>query len=82
MWDPSAKACCTSFAASGPQQPKIQCSTDTDEIAVEGYVVDAVESISASSNTKEELAVYLVEMEDMVNSAVLRTLRDTPYGLK
>lgn len=71
-----------SFATSGPQQAKIKCSPDTDELIVEGYAVDVIESISASSNAEQELEQYFEEIDSMVGSAVLPLVRDSRQDLK
>jgi hypothetical protein len=70
------------FAASGPQQAKIKCIPDTDELIVEGYAVDVVESISASSNVEQEWERYFKEVDAMVDSAVLSPVRDSHEDLK
>ena len=72
----------TDFAASGPQQPVIFHARDSDELLVEGYVVDSIESISASSNEEENLAAYLDEVDAMVDSAVLTAVREPRAELK
>ncbi|KAI8711210.1 hypothetical protein NCS52_01496800 [Fusarium sp. LHS14.1] len=56
------------FSASGPQQSKIKCIPDTDELAVEGYQVDVIESISESSNLEQEWPSYFREVDEMVDS--------------
>jgi hypothetical protein len=71
-----------SFAASGPQQAKIKCITDTDELIVEGYAVDVIESISGSSNVEREWKKYFREVDAMVDSAVLSLVRDSRKDLK
>ena len=70
------------FAASGPQQAKIECIPDTDELAVEGYAVDVIESISTSSNVEPEWQKYFDEIDAMVDSAVLSPVRDSREDLK
>jgi hypothetical protein len=70
------------FAASGPQQPMIRCSPDSDELMVDGYTVDEIESISESSNTKEELAAYLNEVDAMIDDAILSPTQTTRDDLK
>jgi hypothetical protein len=72
----------STFAAYGPQQPMIRCSPDSDELMVEGYTVDEIESISESSNTKEELAQYLNEVDAMIDNAILRPTQTTCEDLK
>lgn len=71
-----------SFAASGPQQAKIKCSPDTDELIVEGYAVDVIESISVSSNVEQEWEQYFKEIDSMVESAVLHLVPDSHQDLK
>ena len=70
------------FASSGPQQAKIECVADTDELAVEGYAVDIIESISASSNVEQEWEEYFNEIDAMVDSAALSPIRDSRENLK
>ena len=70
------------FAASGPQQAKIKCVPDTDELMVEGYSVDVIESISASSNVEQEWGKYFNEVDAMVDSAVLSPVRGSREDLK
>ena len=70
------------FSASGPQQAKIKCVPDTDELIVEGYAVDVIESISASSNVEQEWEKYFNEVDAMVDSAVLNPVRDSREDLK
>ena len=70
------------FAASGPQQAKIRCVPDTDELVVEGYAVDVIESISTSSNVEPEWEKYFDEIDAMVDSAVLSPVRDSREDLK
>ena len=72
----------TKFAASGPQQPMITHEINSDELLVEGYRVDLVESISATSNEEVNLAEYLKEVDIMIDSAVLTRVRDPPEELK
>ena len=70
------------FAASGPQQAKIGCIPDTDELAVEGYAVDVIASVSTSSNVEPEWEKYFDEVDAMVDSAVLSPVRDSREDLK
>lgn len=70
------------FASSGPQQLKIECVLDTDELIAEGYAVDVIESISASSNVEQEWDKYFEEIDMMVDSAVLSPVRDSRENLK
>ena len=70
------------FAASGPQQAKIKCVPDTDELMVEGYAVDVIESISASSNVEHEWDKYFNEIDAMIDSAVLSPVGDSGEHLK
>lgn len=70
------------FAASGPQQPVITCAPDSDELLVEGYTVDCIESISAFSNEEENLAAYLDEVDTMIDSAILTQVREPREELK
>ena len=72
----------TTFAASGPQHAKIKCVPDTDELLVEGYAVDAIERISASSNVEQEWQMYFKEIDAMVDSADLIQVRDSREHLK
>jgi hypothetical protein len=71
-----------SFAASGPQHAKIKCSPGTDELIVEGYAVDVIESISVSSNVEQEWEQYFKEVDSMVDSAVLHLVRDSRQDLR
>jgi hypothetical protein len=71
-----------SFAASGPQQGKIKCIPNTDELLVEGYEVDEIESIGKSSNIEEEWENYFNEVDTMINSATLAPVRHLPEDLK
>lgn len=66
------------FAASGPQQPNIKCSPDSDELLVDGYNIDEIESISESSNLKHELAQYFSEIDAMIDAAVLHPTQTSP----
>ena len=66
----------TIIAASGPQQAKIKCIPDTDELLVEGYAVDVIERISASSSVVQEWQMYFKEIDAMVDSADLSPVRD------
>ncbi|KAF2812279.1 uncharacterized protein BDZ99DRAFT_518138 [Mytilinidion resinicola] len=70
------------FAASGPQQAKIKCVPDTDELLVDGYEVDVIESISTTSNGEQEWANYFREIDTMVDNAVLSPVRDSREDLK
>jgi hypothetical protein len=70
------------FAASGPQEPVIKCSPDSDELSVEGYVVDEIESISKSSNMEEELAQYFNEVDAMIDHAILSPTQTSRDDLK
>ncbi|KAF2129618.1 hypothetical protein P153DRAFT_431538 [Dothidotthia symphoricarpi CBS 119687] len=70
------------FAASGPQQPVVATCPDTDELLVEGYTVDVIENISSSSNTEEDLALYIKEVSCMVDTAVLSRVPDSREALK
>ena len=60
------------FGASGPHQPMIECSPDSDELLADGYAVDVIESISISSNAEAELGLYFSEVDAMIDGAVLR----------
>lgn len=71
-----------SFAASGPQQCKIKCIPNTDELLVEGYEVDEIESISRASNVEEEWEKYFNEVDTMIDSAILAPVRHLPEDLK
>jgi hypothetical protein len=71
-----------SFAASGPQQGKIKCIPDTDELLVEGYKVDEIESISTSSNVEQEWDAYFTEIDTIIDSAVLSPVRHLSEDLK
>ena len=70
------------FSASGPQHAKIRCFPDTDELIVEGYAVDIIESISESSNVQQEWVKYFIEIDAMVDSAALSPVRDSREDLK
>jgi hypothetical protein len=59
------------FGASGPQQPTIKCKSDSDELLVDGYMVDVIDSISTSSNVEEELARYFNEIDEMIEGTEL-----------
>ncbi|KAH7202459.1 hypothetical protein DER44DRAFT_669606 [Fusarium oxysporum] len=56
------------FSASGSQQPKMTCTPDSDELAVEGYAVDTIERVSEASNLEKEWRDYFREIEEMVKS--------------
>jgi len=71
-----------SYSASGSQRVKIKCAPDTDELIVEGIVVDVVESISTSSNLEQEWENYFQEIDAMVNSLALSPLGDSREDLK
>jgi hypothetical protein len=71
-----------SFAASGPQQCKIKCVLNTDELLVDGYEVDEIESISKASNVEEEWEKYFNEIDTMIDSAILAPVRHLPEDLK
>jgi hypothetical protein len=43
-----------SFAASGAQAPNIRCIEGTDELSVEAYSIDAIESISTWANEEDQ----------------------------
>lgn len=70
------------FLASGPQEPVITVATDSDALMVRGYIVDVIESISASSNDEDNLSQYLDEVDTMVETAVLTPLRESREDLK
>ena len=70
------------FAASGPQQPKIKCDPVTDELIVEGYSLDVIKSISASANVDQEWEKYFSEIDAMVDAAVLSPVPDSRDHLK
>lgn len=70
------------FAASRGQQVKIKCVPDADELIVEGYAVDVIDSISASSNVEQEWENYFKEIDAMVDSAVLSPVGDSREHLK
>lgn len=70
------------FAASGPQQAKTACDPDTDELIVEGYAVDVIVSISASSNVEQEWEQYFKEIDAMVDSAILTPIQGSRDDLK
>ena len=70
------------FSASGPQQANISCIPDTDELLVEGYEVDVIERISMSSNVEQEWKNYFIEVDTMVDSAVLFPIRNSLEELK
>jgi hypothetical protein len=72
----------TSFAASGPQQSKITCIPDTDELLVEGYEVDEILRISESSNVEDQWETYFEELDSMIDSATLAPVRHLPEDLK
>jgi hypothetical protein len=71
-----------SFAASGPQQCKIKCIDNTDELLVDGYEVDEIESISKASNVEEEWEKYFNEVDTMIDSAILAPVRHLLEDLK
>ena len=71
-----------SYSASGSQGVKIKCAPDTDELTVEGFVVDVIETISKSSNLEQEWENYFKEIDAMVNSLALSPLRDSREDLK
>ncbi|KAF1996938.1 hypothetical protein P154DRAFT_607356 [Amniculicola lignicola CBS 123094] len=70
------------FTACGPQQAKIKCVPDTDELLVDGYLVDVIESISTTSNVEQEWGDYFREIDTMVDNAVLSLVRDSREDLK
>jgi hypothetical protein len=70
------------FAASGPQQAKIECIPDTDELSVDGYAFDIIKSISTSANLEQEWSKYFEEVNSMIDSAVLSSVRDSREDLK
>lgn len=71
-----------SFAASGPQQGKMKCIPNTDELLVDGYEVDEIESISRASNIEEEWEKYFTEVDTMIDSAILAPVRHSLEDLK
>ena len=71
-----------SFAASGPQQGKIKCIPTMDELLVEGYEVDEIESISEAANAEEQWEKYFNEVDTMIDSALLAPVRHLPEDLK
>jgi hypothetical protein len=71
-----------SFAASGPQQCKIICIPNTDELLVDGYEVDEIESISKASNVEEQWERYFNEVDTLIDSAILAPVRHLPEDLK
>ncbi|KAF1839660.1 hypothetical protein BDW02DRAFT_486530, partial [Decorospora gaudefroyi] len=70
------------FAASGPQQPVIECSPDSDELLVGGYAVDEVEIVSVSSNVEEELSMYFNEVDKMIDDATISPTQTSREDLK
>lgn len=74
-----------SFAASRPQQAKIGFNPNTDcvdELIVEGYEVDVINSINTSSNLEREWEKYFKEVDTTVDSAVLSPVRDSREDMK
>ena len=80
LQDPSERGII--FAASGPQQANIKCFPDTDELIVDGYAVDNIQSVSTSSNVEQEWKEYFEEVDTMVESADLSLLHDTREDLR
>jgi len=70
------------FGASGPHHPIIKCVPESDELLVDGYTVDLIESVSTSSNVEEELAIYFSEIDAMVDGAELSPSRTSLDELK
>ncbi|PQE10655.1 heterokaryon incompatibility protein [Rutstroemia sp. NJR-2017a BBW] len=71
-----------SFAASGPQEGKIKCIPNTDELLVDGYEVDEIGNISDASNVEEEWEKYFKEVDTMIDSAILAPVQHLPQDLK
>jgi hypothetical protein len=70
------------FSASGPQEASIKCIPGTDELRVQGYDVDVIEGISTASNIKNEWKRYFEDLDEMIDSAVLSSVGDSPADLK
>jgi hypothetical protein len=70
------------FAASGPQEAGIRCISGTDELAVEGYAIDVIKSMSGSSNLEEEWKEYFADVDAMIDSATLAVVPDSREHLK
>src|SRR5262249_6709138 len=68
--------------ASAFQEAKIKCIANTDVLLVEGYEVDAIKSISTSSNVEAEWEQYFKEVDAMIDAATLVPFRDTRENLK
>ncbi|KAL9597098.1 MAG: hypothetical protein Q9219_005381, partial [cf. Caloplaca sp. 3 TL-2023] len=72
----------TRFAASGSRRANVQCNSDRDELVVEGYAVDIIANISATSNVEPEWKKYFEEVDEMINSAIPCPTPDTREQLK
>ncbi|KAF2823081.1 hypothetical protein CC86DRAFT_409849 [Ophiobolus disseminans] len=70
------------FGASGPTAPKIKCSPNSDALFVDGYNIDEIESISASTNDEHGLAQYFADIDNMIDRAVLHPSQTAADELK
>jgi hypothetical protein len=70
------------FFASGPTEPQVELSLDTDELIAGGFEVDVIQQVSVSSNTEREWKQYLEEVDAMIDAATLAAVPEPREDLK
>ncbi|KAF2474923.1 uncharacterized protein BDR25DRAFT_255455 [Lindgomyces ingoldianus] len=71
-----------SFSAGGSYDVKVKWYPHTDELTLEGFAVDSIQSISKSSNLEQEWKTYFNEVDTMVDSLALSPTGDLQDNLK
>ncbi|KAM0286870.1 hypothetical protein ACHAO9_007995 [Fusarium lateritium] len=70
------------FLASGLQEPEMEFNSETAQLAVGGYRIDIITSISESSNVEDEWRDYFEEVDAMIDSSGEEHLLSSAVELK